>query len=894
MIHWHGVEAEEAVKILASDAKSGLSFDEAEKRRKKTGSNKLPEEKPLSSIKLFLRQFQSPPIYILLIAGAVTLLFNKLTDAVVIFGAVLLNTVVGYIQEAKAAKALAALKKVVRIKSKVIREGNEMEIDSESLVPGDIIMLEAGDSVPADARLIAAHNLKAHEAVLTGEWLLAEKDESVFPQEISLADRDNMVYMGTLVEEGQGRAIVVATGANTEIGKIASMVREIREEKTPLQKKLSELTRTIGIIVIVLALLVFIGGAVQGRDVVTMFAVAVAVVVAGIPEGLPVAMTVILAIGMQNILKRKGLIRKLVAAETLGSTSVIATDKTLTLTEGRMEIVATVSSDYKITGKNLSEWADNFKKVSHPDHVLLMSGVITASPAFIENPQEPPESWRVRGEPTDKAFISGGGRIGLLKHELDKQFEEIDVLPFDNRRKSAAVLVRKNGEYWFFISGAPEQLIEKSKFIEVRGERQDLDKSVAENLNDKLYDITSQGLRVIGAAYKRITNYEAGTIDLEKEINSLIFLGFIGLRDPLRPEAKEAIAVCRSAGMKPIIITGDHLLTARGIAKELGLDGKNEDCITGSELDLLSDDALDKKLKDLEVYARVEPRHKMRVVEAWQRAGQVVAMTGDGVNDAPALRRADIGIALGSGSDVAKGVADLVLLDDSFNIIVAAVEEGRVILDNIRKVITYLFSGIFTETMLVGGSIIFGLPLPVSAVQILWVNIIEDGLPGIALAFESKEKDVMARPPEDMTRGLLTTRMKTIIILIGALTNLALFGIFLAFLRALGPEKIEYTRTVIFAGLAIYSLFYLFACKNLRKNIWHLNILSNKFLLMGWLFGMLMLVGAVYIPFLQILLSTTPLLARDWILLLSFGLLNLFFIEAIKWYFIKKDGLRAA
>jgi len=703
---------------------------------------------------------------------------------------------------------------------------------------------------------------------LTGEWLSAKKKPEILPEEVPLADRDNMVYMGCVVEDGKGKAIVTETGLQTEIGKVAEMVRETKEEKTPYQKKLAHFSRIVGIIIGIICFGIFIEGMLTGGKFIEMFTTAVAVAVAAIPEGLPVAMTVILALGMQRILQKKGLVRKLVAAETLGSTSIIATDKTATLTEGRMKVDEVIG-----------------------DKFLALKAATLTSEAFIENPQYPKEKWIIRGRPTDKALLEAGIEAGIdRKKEFEKR--KIAELPFSPENKIAAVLYEENGENILYVCGTPEKILEKS----------DLKKEEKIKLEQKLEELAQKGLRVVGSAYKKIANFhEFGHEYCESifeeiggkfvHIRELNFAGFITLKDPIRPEVREAMKICRQAGLRPIIVTGDHKLTAKAVAEELGFKISEENILEGINLDKLSDREFEKILDKIQIYARVEPKHKLRIIEAWQARGEVVAMTGDGINDAPALKRADIGIALGSGTEVAKEASDLILLNDSFSTIVAAVEEGRAILDNIRKVITYLLSDSFTEIILIGASLLFGFPLPVTAVQILWVNLIEDGLPDIALAFELKEKDVMEQKPVGHKTHLLTREMKVLIFIIGIFTDLLLLGLFFWLLKFSGYE-ISHIRSVIFAGLAVDSLFYVFSCKSLRKNLWQINPFSNKFLIISWIFGVLMLISALYFSPFQTLLKTAPLTFFDWQLILGLGLLNVISIEATKWHFITKSKIK--
>ncbi len=904
-ILWHTLSVSEAVSSLGSDIKNGLSQEEFYSRQEKYGKNALPGEKPLSKLRILLDQLKSPLIYILIIAGVISLIFREWADAIVILGAVFLNTAVGFFQENKASRALSALKRIVKIKAAVMREGHEIEVDSEDLVPGDIIILTQGNKVPADARIIESHGLKTNEAPLTGEWEPALKKEEELPGSTPVADRDNMAFMGTTVVNGKGKAVVTSIGLDTEVGKVASMVREAKEEKTPLQKKLAGFSRIVGIIIAILASVIFIGGILKGQEFLEMFMTSIAIAVAAIPEGLPVAMTVILALGMQRILKKKGLVRKLVAAEILGSTSVIATDKTLTLTEGAMVVTKTVTANVKIKAGDDEAWEDVFKRNFDADQILLMKAVAICSEAFVENPEEPYPLWRIRGGPTDRAVLLGGAEVGIRKHELEEVYHKDDEVPFNSENKYIAALISANPKndvtrktktslikdpildktgHILFVSGAPEKIIGVSSQFLKNGKEKKMDENKSMEMIEELEKLTSQGLRVVGAGYRKMNKKKYA--NLEEEVADLVFIGFVGLKDPLRPKAREAISLCRKAGMKPIMVTGDHPLTAIAIGKEIGLKTGEKNVISGAELDKLTNEEFQKRVRELEVYARVEPKHKMRIIEAWQKKGNVVAMTGDGINDAPALKKADIGVALGSGTDVAKEVSDLILLTDNFDIIVSAVEEGRAIIDNIRKVITYLLSDSFTETILIGVSLLLGWPLPLTAVQILWINLVEDGLPGVALAFEPKEERILERKPEEHTSRLLTREMKAIIFAVGIMTDLLLLGL-LWWLIQEGHE-LNHMRTIIFAGLGIDSLFYIFSCKNLRKNIWQINPFSNRFLNFSWLVGVLALVGAVYIPALNVLLGTVPLNFNEWMLVLGLGVANLLLIEAAKYYFIAR------
>ena len=887
MENWHALQIEEIVKTLNTNLAEGLTKKEVKIRQEKFGFNKLPEEKPLSKLRMFLEQFRNPLIYVLIIAGIISLSLRKITDALVIFGLMILNTLVGFFQENKASQALRELKKVIKIEAEVIREGNKTMVNAAELVPGDIVILSPGNKVPADGRLIENYHLKINEAPLTGEWLPAEKNIEILPEETPVADRDNMVYMGSIVEDGKGKVLITAIGQNTEMGKVAIMVKEAKEEKTPLQKKIAKFSRIIGVIVVFLCLSIFIGGIIRERPFFEMLTTAVAVAVAAVPWALPVAMTVILALGMERILKRKGLVRKLVAVETLGGTSIACTDKTLTLTEGKMEMSESVTSRTEISGQE-KKWPEIFQEKKDEEQILLLTITTLCNEAFIENPQDSYPLWRLRGRPTDQAMVLAGAQVGLKKSDLEKKYPELDEIPFKSENKYFAALHRVEGENILYVVGAPEKIFELSSHFQEEGKLLKITETSLLKLNQILGKLTAKGLRVLAITFKK-TNQSS--IDQEL-IKNLIFIGFIGLKDPLRKEAKKAIAICKKAGIKPILVTGDHLLTAKAVAKEISLSTKEENIIEGKDLDELSDEEFQKRIKNIEIYARAEPRHKLKIIQAWQKRGEVVGMTGDGINDAPALKQADIGIALGSGTDVAKEVSDLVLLTDNFSIIPAAVEEGRGIVDNLRKIITYQLSYSFVEIILIGMSVIFGWPLPITALQILWVNLVQDGPPGVALAFEEKEKEIMKRKPEEKDIPLLSREMKSLIFIIGIFTNLFLLTIFLWLLGKFGPDHLSYIQTMVFLCLGISSLFFVFSCRSLRKNIWQINPLTNKFLLGAMGFGFLMLISAIYFPPFQALLKTASLEFQDWLIVLGLGVINLVLIETTKWYFIKSKNPR--
>ena len=639
---WHSFSIKKTFQELKSDS-SGLSQESAKQRLKSVGLNQLPQEKPFSRIKIFLEQFKSPLVYVLLAAGILALLLDARSDSAIIFGAVLLNTIVGYFQENKASNALGQLKKILNLKTVVFRDGQEKEVFQKEIVPGDVFLLRAGNKVPADARIIKVHNLKINEAILTGEWIPADKKTEILSKGQVLADRDNMVYMGTIVESGWGKMVVTGTGLKTEIGQVAGMIKEIKEKQTPYQKKLTRFSKIISVVIAVVSVLIFVEGMITGGEFVEMFTTSIAVAVAAIPEGLPVAMTVILALGMQRILKRKGLVRRLASAETLGSTSIILTDKTGTLTEAKMEVSGIFTQA----------------------RLLALKIAMLCNESFIENLDEPIQKRKIRGSPTEKALFLAGIQAGLSRKKLEKEQPIIDQALFDSSYKYGASLHRTDSRNnILYLVGSPERLLSFSSYLETDKKTKKMLLSDLKKIKAQIDNLTKQGLRVVAVGYKKTKDTQIDRTN-EEDLKEIVFVGVFALHDPIRRGVGKVLNLCRSAGMRPIIVTGDHKLTAKKVAEKLGFKIKPENILEGKNLAKLSDKEFKKKLKQIYVYARVEPAQKLRIVNAWQEANEIVAMTGDGINDAPALKQADIGIALGSGTDVTKEVADLVLLTDS-------------------------------------------------------------------------------------------------------------------------------------------------------------------------------------------------------------------------------------
>lgn len=900
---WYNLTIKEVFSRLHSRPQ-GLTQRQSEARLAQQELNELSRKKDYSTLILIWDQFKSPLVYILLIAVIFTLFTHHYLDSVIIFAAVAVNGLVGFFQERKTSQALAKLKRLIKQKAYVLRDDIRHQIDAKFLVPGDVIWLKQGDRVPADSRLISQDDLMVNESALTGEWLARLKTvKSLAKKNLVIADQDNMIFMGTVIEQGEAKALVVATGQDTQLGKIASLVQETKEGKTPFQKRILQISHLIALLVGLIAVVIIVGAvwrAPEGAGLAywqEVFIVLVAVAVAAIPEGLPMAITVILAVGSERILKRKAIIRKLVAVETVGAVSVVCADKTGTLTEGKMKV------NQVVTGKRLFESQiilENQQGCLEGLNQFALETALLCSDAFVENPYDSMEKWVIRGRPTDRALFLAGLEACIDHQKLEKDLALVQRWSFSSKRMFLASRRRLNEKKDIvFVSGAPERLLEHCQFVALdRHQKRKLTSNKLKVIVKIQEALAQKGLRIIAVAYKTIDkSLKAHQVKLghltdpPDEVlldflaDKMTFIGLISLRDPLRTEAADAISLCQQAGIRPIVITGDNVITAKAIAQELGIDTGPDKVLQGHQIQQMTDSEIEKKVKQINVYARISPEDKLRIVEAWQAQDKIVAMTGDGLNDAPALKKANVGIVMGDGVDVAKEVADLVLLDNSFSVIVAAIEQGRVIFDNIRKMITYLFSDTFTEALLIVGALVLGAPfLPILPAQILWANLIEDTLPNLALIFEPKEKDVMQLKPRGRKTKLINREMKFIIFIIGIITDILLLGLFWLFLKwKFEPRHIQ---TLIFAALSADSLLYVFSCRSLRRSLWQIKFWQNKRLIGAVAIGWLMLLAAVYLPPFQALLRTVPLHATDWLVVAVLGLINLGLIELAKWWFV--------
>jgi P-type Ca2+ transporter type 2C len=873
-IFWYNLSKEAAIENLKSDP-TGLTSIDVENRAKESGKNELPSDKKLTGLRIFLRQFKNVLMYILLAAALISLALSEFVDFGIIVAAILINTIVGFIQENKAENALSKLRQTVVLDSKVIRDGQVQVINSVDLVPGDIILLEAGDQVPADARLLEVNNFQTSEALLTGESSAVVKVIEALSEDKSkktlVAEQKNMVFKGSLVVEGKGKALVTGIGLETEVGKIANLLKTTKDEETPLQKQLSEFSKKLGLAVLLLAAVIVVIGVIQGKDFWEIFLVSVAVSVSAIPEGLLVAITVILIVGMQRILQKKALVRKLVAAETLGSTSIICVDKTGTLTEGSMHVERVFTLDEEV---DLTKQKEYRELVLSDTLKELITYTALCNNAIVENPTDPTDDWKLIGSPTEKAILGAALRFNVSIENLKEKFPRLDEVPFDSFNKMMTTTHQYEGGELEIRKGAPEKILQICKKYRKGNKNHEMSEETKVLIEKTFVKYSVLGYRLIASCYKQGQEY--------------VFLGLFIIRDPIRPSVKETIKLAKRAGLQTIMITGDHSLTARSIAKEIGLKVGRDSVITGEELNELSEDELIQKIKNIKVYARVTPTHKLRIVSAWQKLGHVVAMTGDGVNDAPALKAADIGVAVGNASDVTKETADLILLDSNFSVMIEAIRQGRIIFVNIKKVIVYLLADSFSEVILVLGSLMMGLPLPITAAQILWINLITDGFPAAALTVEKSHDDVMKEKPRPKKAKILDPEMRTLIFIIGIVTDFVLLALFWKLYHS-NLFEIEYIRTIMFAALGLDSLLYVFSCKSLHHSVLKAKIWENKYLLLAVGFGLLLQLVALYVPFFRDLFNFRMLGVAEWTLIIILAVFQLFLIELTKYFFSKKQ-----
>ena len=867
------------LRDLKVNPKIGLTLKEVLSRQKIYGVNALKKTERITLLDQIKTQIKSPLVLILLIAGLITLGLGEFIDAIVISIALLINVVIGITQEGRAIRAFDILADSQERYATVVREDRKVVVFATELVPGDIVVLEAGSFVPADVRIITSNSLSTNESSLTGEWVSVVKFADKVKEGTILSDRTNMAYMGTLVSGGSGTAVVVSTGSETEVGQISESLSSTPEPLTPIQKSLKKLANFLSILIGIIVAGVFILGVSRGEPLVEMLVLSIAVAISVLPEGLPAAVTVVLAIGMESILSRGGLVKSLLAAETLGSTTIILTDKTGTLTEAKMKLKFMMPIS-KVLGGEEETVLDDSRKA------LRMA--VLSSDAFVERESGQSGEIVVRGRPIEQAIVRAGFEEGLSQTDLEKTTPQIDFLPFSPETRLAASLNESPNKKLkrIHITGAPGVIMEKSSFIMLSGKKIPMTDSYKKDLLKAQSAQGAKGRRLIAVAYKDVMSDELFGHDKTKEnlkqFSNLVFGAFMVFEDPLRSDVKEAISTSKKAGARVIMVTGDNKETARAIAIEAGIAKQGAKTCEGYLIDDMSDKDLRNEIKNKNIFARVLPRQKLRIVRVLREDGEVVSMTGDGINDAPALRRADIGVAIGTGTEVAKEASDLILLNNSFSIIVAAIEEGRRIIDNLKKIVSHLLSTSFSEVFVISGALILGFPLPILAVQVLWLNVIEEGLLSLAFAFEPVEDDVMERDPrESSSNNILTKEVKKIIFMAGTVTGTVSLALFV-FLQQQTNIPIEQIRTIMFVALSLDAIFFSIALKNMRKPIWKIKLFSNRYLIGSLSISILVLVLTFSIPALKTLLSlaTLPMIAIP--ILIGIALINLLTIEWAK------------
>ena len=852
---WHNLRTEEVASSLKTSTKLGLTKEEIIKRREKYGKNKLEEKNKESIIVKFIKQFNDFMIIILIVAAIISAVtsylqgLNDYIDSIIIIAIVVLNAIMGLVQEEKAEKSIESLKKLTPQIAKTIRNGIKEEVNAEELLPGDVIELEAGNYVPADCRIVEAFNLKIEESSLTGENEPSEKNtKEILKEKIPLGDMKNMGFMGCAVISGHGKAIVTETGMSTKIGKIANMIIEEDSPETPIQRKLSEVGKDLGIICLVICAIIYIIGILKKIPPIEMFMTSVGLAVAAIPEGLPAIVTIMLSMGVTKMAKKNSIIRKLPAVETLGCSNVICSDKTGTLTQNKMTEV---------------------KTITHDENLLLMLGSLCTD-CEIRDGRE------VLGEPTEVAIVNGALKRGINKTELSKQMQRVGEVPFDSNRKLMTTVHRCSNGYKSITKGAPDILIEKCDRIYINGKVENLTENEKRKIKKQNIELANNALRVIAVGYRDLEYVNKENINLE---NNLVFVGLIGMIDPPREGVREAIKTCKRAGIKTVMITGDHIATAKAIAKELGILDLGDKAITGENLDNISDNELMKNIESYSVFARVTPEHKVRIVKAWQRKGAVVAMTGDGVNDSPALKNADIGIAMGKvGTDVAKNAADMILMDDNFVTIVEAIRQGRNIYDNIKKAIHFLISTNIGEITTIFLGLVLGLESPLLAIQLLWVNLVTDSFPAIALGLEKAEVGIMERKPRNSKKSLFADGLWNKIIIEGIMLGTLNLVVFYLGNNLYG---IDVARTMAFVSLGLLELVHSINIKS-EASIFKRGLLENKFLIGSIILGGALQMIVVIVPYFAKVFGLVSLNTIQWMYSIGFSLIPIIVIELQK------------
>ncbi|NIN00173.1 MAG: HAD-IC family P-type ATPase [candidate division Zixibacteria bacterium] len=882
---WYQLDVKETLEKLRI-SEEGLNDEQVKERLAQYGPNIFAREEKISKLKILLHQFKSPLIYILVIAGLVTLFLHEYIDTGVIMGVVILNAFIGYVQEFRAEESMRALKKMILPKARVLRNRKEREITSEELVPGDVVLIASGGKVPADLRLFRTTELKIEEAPLTGESIPVEKVTSVIKEDnLTPGDQKNMAFMGTTVVSGRGRGAVVETGNRTVLGQIAEEVREVEVAKTPVQDRLERFAKLIGIFVIGFSAVVFGTGIWRGEKISEIFMIAVATAVSAIPEGLPVAVTIAMAVGVARMARGNAIIRKLPAVETLGSTTIICSDKTGTLTKNEMTVRLIYDGEhtYEVTGSGYEPKGEitheklplKAKERINLEQVLRIGLLCNESDIYEEN-----GLYKVDGDPTEGALIVSAMKAGLSPVGERQNHPQLAILPFESERGYMATLHKHEDKKFIFVKGSPEHVLDMCTDCLIEGELK------SKQIVNASTFFAQEGLRVLAMGFKEVPpdKEELTHQDVEEGI---IYAGLQGMIDPPRPEAITAIEGCRKAGIRTVMITGDHAITAVAIAKRLGIGGDELKVLTGKNLEAMSEEDLFREVSQVPVYARVSPHHKLMITQQLLKQGEVVAVTGDGVNDAPALKAAHIGIAMGkTGTDVAKEASDMVLADDNFATIFSAVEGGRVVYDNVKKVTLFLVSCGFGELIAILSTIAMGLPIPYIAVQILWLNLVTNGLQDVALAFEPGEKGILQRPPRSPKEGILSSLMIQRTLLMGSVLAAGTLFVFITRLEAGMP--LEKARTAALTTMVFFQFYQALNCRSETQSIFKMSLTKNPFLLFSMLAAFFAQLAVLYVPALSWIFRTEPITVMGWVEILLVTLTIVIVIELDKWIRRKK------
>ena len=895
---WYNLTEQECLERMHTDPIKGLSATEAKKRLEQVGENVLEEKQKISSWMILLNQFKDFMVFVLLLATLISGLLGEFTDAITIIAIVVINGILGFVQEFKAERSLGALKELTAPSAHVIRSGNLEKIPAKEVVPGDLLYFEGGDRIPADIRVITASSLYVEESALTGESLPVLKGTHLISKDqIPIGDQKNMAFMGTLVTRGTGQGVVIGTGMRTEMGKIADLIQSTDSLQTPLQQRLEHLGKILIVVALALTAMVVIAGIMHNHNPYQMFLAGVSLAVAAIPEGLPAIVTVALALGVQRMIKRKAIVRKLPSVETLGCATVICSDKTGTLTQNKMTVVKLWTEGKKIEvtgigyepdGKFLFDEKPMLPERNVGMRKMLEIGALCNNARLMEEAsgkklllRKDRTEWNVVGDPTEGALIVASAKAGITDAVISAKWDRVKEFPFDSERKMMSVVAKQHhGQPMIAVKGAPDVLLSRCTKMLYNGEVIPLSRERAQEILLANQQMAEQALRVLAAAYREVRPNERITDEQSAE-NDLIFIGLFGMIDPPRVEVKEAIRNCRIAGIKTVMITGDHQTTAEAIAKQLGIIPNGGLTINGQDLYNMSKDEFVEKVEDIYVYARVSPEHKLNIVRALQSRGHIVAMTGDGVNDAPAIKAANIGIAMGiTGTDVAKEASSLILANDNFTTILAAIEEGRTIYDNIRKFIRYLLASNVGEILVMFLAMMAGLPLPLVPIQILWVNLVTDGLPAMALGVDEPEQDTMKRPPRSSKESIFARGLGWKILSRGALIGVCTLAAFWLTLEA-DPDDLTKAQTIAFSTLVMAQLIHVFDCRS-EKSVFHRNPLGNIYLVVSVIVSVLLLGGVIYWEVMQPIFRTVPLAMNDWFFVLAFAAIPTFVVGVMR------------